>query len=106
MVEPILDCLVIGAGPAGLTAATYLARFRRTVLVIEDGQSRAALIPVTRNYPGFPEGISGQDLLGRIRGQAERCRSPLRTRQRATATQRVDRIHCRMGGAEALPRAR
>jgi thioredoxin reductase (NADPH) len=66
------DCLIVGAGPAGLTAATYLARFRRTVLVAEGGPSRAELIPVTHNYPGFPDGISGTQLLERLRAQAAR----------------------------------
>jgi thioredoxin reductase (NADPH) len=65
-----LDCLIIGGGPAGLTAATYLARFRRRVLVIDEGKSRAALIPLSHNYPGY-SGISGPDLLALMRRQAE-----------------------------------
>ena len=65
-----LDCLVIGGGPAGLTAAIYLARFRRNVLLVDDGQSRARLIPKSHNYPGFL-GISGVDLLASLREQAE-----------------------------------
>jgi thioredoxin reductase (NADPH) len=64
------DCLVVGGGPAGLTAATYLSRFRRTVLVADSGASRAALIPRSHNYPGFPGGISGRDLLKEQRRQA------------------------------------
>jgi thioredoxin reductase (NADPH) len=64
------DCLVVGAGPAGLTAAVYLARFHLKVAVIDAGGSRAALIPLTRNHAGFPEGISGVDLLQRMRSQA------------------------------------
>lgn len=68
-----LDCLIIGAGPAGLTAAIYLARFRRDVLVIDGGSSRAQLIPRSYNYPGFPEGINGSDFLERLRSQAESC---------------------------------
>jgi thioredoxin reductase (NADPH) len=65
-----VDCLVVGGGPAGLTAAIYLARFRRKVLVIDDNSSRASLIPTTHNYPGFVDGISGIDLLKRLRDQA------------------------------------
>lgn len=64
------DFLVIGAGPAGLTAATYLARFRRRVLVIDGGASRASWIPVSHNLIGFPDGISGKALLARLREQA------------------------------------
>lgn len=66
------DCLIVGAGPAGLIAAIYLARFRRRIKVIDAGSSRAALIPVSHNYPGFPDGISGDELLGRLRAQAKR----------------------------------
>lgn len=64
------DCLVIGAGPAGLSAATYLARFRRDVLCVESGPSRAELIPVTHNLAGYPDGIAGAELLRRLRLQA------------------------------------
>ena len=66
----MLDCLVIGAGPAGLTAAIYLARFHLRVEVVDGGESRAAQIPMTRNHAGFPGGISGRALLDRMREQA------------------------------------
>ncbi|WP_432770934.1 NAD(P)/FAD-dependent oxidoreductase [Sphingopyxis sp.] len=65
-----LDCLIIGGGPAGLTAAIYLARYHLSVAVVDAGQSRASLIPLTRNHAGFPDGISGNDLLMRMREQA------------------------------------
>ncbi|MCR5876596.1 NAD(P)/FAD-dependent oxidoreductase [Phenylobacterium sp. J426] len=65
------DVLIVGAGPAGLTAAVYLARYRRKVLVVHDGASRAARIPLTHNVPGFPGGIAGPDLLRQMREQAE-----------------------------------
>jgi thioredoxin reductase (NADPH) len=60
------EVIVIGAGPSGLTAALYLARYRRDVLVIHDGNSRALRIPKTHNAPGFPEGITGPDLIERM----------------------------------------
>ncbi|PZX53715.1 thioredoxin reductase (NADPH) [Cereibacter changlensis] len=69
--EPF-DCLVIGGGPAGLTAAIYLARFRRKVALVDSGQSRAALIPRSHNHPGYPDGIRGVSLLAQMREQAAR----------------------------------
>ncbi|MGK0152281.1 NAD(P)/FAD-dependent oxidoreductase [Pseudomonas putida] len=66
------ECLVIGAGPAGLTAAIYLSRFHRRVLVADGGHSRASMIPRSHNYPGFPPGISGEELLARLAEQATR----------------------------------
>ena len=63
--------MVIGGGPAGLTAAIYLARFHLSVGVFEDGRSRAAQIPLARNHAGHPGGIPGAELLARMRKQAE-----------------------------------
>jgi thioredoxin reductase (NADPH) len=68
---PALDCVVIGAGPAGLTAAIYLARFQRNILLVDSGHSRAKLIPISHNYPGFPAGLSGAELLMRLGEQAK-----------------------------------
>lgn len=65
------DCVIIGGGPAGLTAAIYLSRFHLDVLVIDAGQSRARWIPMTHNHAGFPDGISGSELLQQMRAQAE-----------------------------------
>ena len=58
-----MDYLIIGGGPAGLTAAVYLARYRRNVVVFDSNASRAALIPKSHNYPGFAQGISGRKFL-------------------------------------------
>jgi glycine/D-amino acid oxidase-like deaminating enzyme len=65
------DCLVVGGGPAGLTAAIYLARFRRSVLVVDAANSRATSIPESHNHPGFSDGIPGETLLRTLRIQAE-----------------------------------
>lgn len=76
--EQAFDCLIIGGGPAGLTAAIYMARFHLSVMVIDAGASRAAQIPLTRNHAGFPEGISGVDLLTRMRVQAQQYGASMR----------------------------
>ncbi len=60
------DCIIVGAGPAGLSAALYMGRYRRSTLVIHDGQARALSIPKTHNAPGFPHGICGTDLIDRM----------------------------------------
>ncbi|MFC5577841.1 NAD(P)/FAD-dependent oxidoreductase [Lysobacter niabensis] len=60
------DCLIVGAGPAGLSAALYMARYHRKVLVVHDGKARALRIPDTHNAPGFPDGIAGPDLIQRM----------------------------------------
>lgn len=70
-----------------MTAAIYLARYRRRILLVDAGQSRAALIPITHNYPGFPQGISGTGLLTRLRKQAARYD-----------------VHVRLGTVKALSR--
>jgi thioredoxin reductase (NADPH) len=56
----VQDAIVVGAGPAGLTVAVYLGRFRRQCSVLEDGQPRARWIPSSHNFPGFTAGIGGE----------------------------------------------
>lgn len=72
------DCAIVGGGPAGLTAAVYLARFRRTVVLFDRGGSRAALIPRSHNMVGYPDGIPGRELLANIQAQAERYGADIR----------------------------
>jgi len=72
MTQELLDCLVIGGGAAGLTAAVYLGRYRRRALILDAGGSRLQKIPRTRNVPGFPDGIEGPELLARMREHAQR----------------------------------
>jgi thioredoxin reductase (NADPH) len=66
------DCIIIGGGPAGLTAAIYLARFRRRLVLLDAGESRAEWIPRSHNHPAFPDGIPGPELLDRMRAQVAR----------------------------------
>jgi thioredoxin reductase (NADPH) len=68
--EHCWDCLIIGGGAAGLTAATYLQRFHRSCVVVDAGESRARWIPESNNCPGFPDGIRGQRLLERLHEHA------------------------------------
>ncbi|CAL75464.1 putative thioredoxin reductase (FAD/NAD binding domain) [Bradyrhizobium sp. ORS 278] len=86
------EVLVIGGGPAGLMAAIYLARFRRHVVVVDSGASRAALIPRSHNLPGFPNGLPGSELLARMQRQVEELGVPI-IRGTVTALEtRDDRI--------------
>lgn len=79
MENPVYDLIIIGGGPAGLTAGLYARRSRLNTLLIEK------LIPGGQvlntdwvdNYPGFPEGISGFDLVEKMRRQAERFELPI-----------------------------
>lgn len=66
------DCLIIGGGPAGLTAAIYLARFLLDIHVVDAGDSRAGWIPCSHNHPGYPDGINGKELLRLMREQAQK----------------------------------
>ena len=82
-----VDCIVVGAGPGGLAAAVYLARYLRAVVVLDDGRSPALSIPRSHNCPGYPHGIPGPELLDRLRRQAERYGA-------CTLAGRVEAVEC------------
>lgn len=65
------DCIVIGGGPGGLVAALYLSRYRRKTMIVDAGQPRARWIPRIRNLIGYAEGLTGDELLSRLRKQVK-----------------------------------
>lgn len=100
-----VDVLVIGAGPAGLTAATYLARFRRSVLVADGGKPRACWIPVSHNMPGFPEGITGDAMLKRMTAQAEEYGAVVEAGRVETLERDGEALVARLNGRAVRARA-
>jgi thioredoxin reductase (NADPH) len=94
MTEPIFDCLIIGGGPAGLTAAIYLTRFHLTAKLVDAGKSRAGWIPCTHNHAGYPDGISGKELIARMKEQAQKYGTSI-------VTSRVGRLDVVEGGFKA-----
>lgn len=85
-----LDILIVGAGPAGLTAGMYLARYRRRVRIVHDGRSRALWVPRSRNVPGFPDGIVGSELLAQMSEHAVRYGAEIMEGRVAEVSRRDD----------------
>jgi thioredoxin reductase (NADPH) len=100
----LLDAVIVGAGPAGLTAASYLGRFHRKALVVDGGASRAQWIPESHNIPGFPRGIGGSALLSELREQAIRYGADISPGQ-VDAVERLERgFRIRLGGRSVFSR--
>jgi len=99
------EVLVIGAGPAGLTAATYLARFRRRVLVADGGAPRACWIPLSHNLPGFPHGIAGEAILKRMTEQALEFGAVIESGRVEALSPDGDGFTARINGREVRARA-
>ncbi len=74
MNQDLYDVIIVGGGPAGLTAGIYTGREQLTTLLLEKGLCGGwpNLTGTIENYPGFPEGIGGMDLAARFKAQAER----------------------------------
>jgi thioredoxin reductase len=68
----VVDCVVIGGGPAGLSAAVNMGRMRRSVIVVDDRDGRSLWGQTNRNYLGFPDGIPAAEIRFAGRRQAAR----------------------------------
>jgi len=86
----VLDVVIVGAGPAGLTAGIYCSRGRLRTVILERNMAggQIALTELVENYPGFPEGISGFDLSEKMKSQAVQFGAELREIQAVTSLRR------------------
>lgn len=100
------EVVVIGAGPAGLAAALYAGRARLATVVLERGAAggQASTTHLIENYPGFPEGITGPDLMQRMEQQARRFGAEFRYAEVRALARGGDRACARRGGGASATR--
>lgn len=100
----LFDCIIVGGGPAGLSAALYMGRMRRSVLVIDSDEGRSNWHQVNRNYLGFADGIHATSLREIGREQASRYGARFMagkvTEARADVTGSAPRFHVRTDSGE------
>lgn len=103
----VRDLVIIGSGPAGYTAAVYAARANLAPLVFEGITAGGALMTTTdvENFPGFPDGILGPDLMDALRKQAERFGADLRPDDVTAVDLRTDPKVVQVGADTYLARA-
>jgi thioredoxin reductase (NADPH) len=92
MQKPEYDIIIIGAGPAGLTAGIYTGRGGLKTLILERMATggHAAMTDAIENYPGFPEGISGADIAESIEKQARKFGAEIKSIEHVTAITKIN----------------
>lgn len=103
----VYDLVIIGAGPAGLTAGIYAARAKVNTVVIERAAPGGQVLTADKieNYPGFPEPVSGAELVGRMEAQARRLGVAFETVEVAEIRREEDRFLLRAAREEIAARA-